>query len=381
MHCVLELGIGGLQRLISEMTMAMDRDVFDVEVCCYDGLGCFADSMRAQGIPVTLLQKNQKRFDPFYPFRLAAYMRKRKPDIVQMHSGSWVFGVIAARLARVPVTVYTDHGRALVEEKVRLVEDRISAVLGDQIIAVSKELEVYLAEVVKLPPKKIRTVINGLPTKTFAPRPKSSALLAEFNIPADCAVLGTVARLDGVKDQLSMIRAFELVHQQQPNSRLIIVGDGPLRASLTDYITAHKLEGRVIITGERRDVPALLNLFDLFLLSSLSEGTSVSVLEAMSSGVTPIVTNVGGNPSIVKHSIDGIVVEPADPAAMANAALALLENADLRRTMAGRAVAKVREEYSIDTMVRKYVDIYIEHLARKRRSRHLVRDMAVRMKA
>ncbi len=372
MHLALDLGIGGLQRLIAEMTATMDRDVFDVEVCCYNHLGCFAEKLQEQGITVTLLQKNQKHADLKYPIRLAAFLRKKKPDIVQMHSGSWVFGVIASRLARVPVTVYTDHGRALVEENVQLIEDRLSAFLGDQIIAVSDALAEYLKVVVKLPPKKIRTVINGLPTRTFAPRQKSPKLLAEFGIPSGCKVLGTVARLDGVKDQLTMLKAFEIVQHSIPNSRLLIVGDGPLREALSEHIRSNGLEKSALITGERADVPELLNIFDVFLLSSLSEGTSISVLEAMASGVTPIVTNVGGNPSIVKHRVDGIVVEPKDPAGMASEAVRLLQDDNLRRQMADSGVAKIREQYGIDKMVRQYVDIYMEHLGRKRRTRQLV---------
>ncbi|MBN1210977.1 MAG: glycosyltransferase, partial [candidate division Zixibacteria bacterium] len=110
MHAVLDMDIGGLQRLIAETTMVMNREFFHIEVVCYDRLGCFADYLKENGIEVTLLQKNQRRADLLYPLRLAKFLRQKKVDILHMHPGAFIFGCLAGAMVRTPALVYTEHG-------------------------------------------------------------------------------------------------------------------------------------------------------------------------------------------------------------------------------------------------------------------------------
>ena len=366
MHVALSLVVGGLERLVVENSLRIDPDRFNVEVCCLDELGHFSGYLMDRGVKVTLLQRNQRRYDYLYPFRLRSLLRARNIHVMQMHSGTFFLGTQAGVLARTPAMVYTDHGRPLFDSRVRLTEDRISGWFVHKIIAVSRELEQYLVEVVKLPASKTVTVINGINTSEFAARPRIQALADELGIPPDHRVVGTVARLDKVKDQVSMIEAFRLVHDQIPQSRLVFVGNGPERQLLQDCVIENKLEGSVIFTGSRKDVPALLNLFDIFVLSSLSEGTSISLLEAMASGLPAVVTDVGGNPSIVDNMVNGIVVKPKKVPQIAEAMLDLLSDYDKRRQFGLNAAKKVQDRFSIDSMVEQYTSIYVELLARKR---------------
>lgn len=367
-HVVLEMGIGGLQRLITDTTLAMDPRQFTVEVICLDELGCFADMLRARGIRVTLLSRKEGRL-ALFPWRLARLLRERRADVVHMHPGTLIFGAIAARLAGVAAAVYTEHGRALPESRMRLFEDRVSGVLIDRIIAVSADLADYLARVVRLPRRKIVLVTNGIPVDSFARGDASVRLRAELGLPAGVPVLGTVARLDAVKDQRTMLEAFALLRLRHPDARLLMVGEGPMRPELESYIAAEDLGGAVLMTGQRNDIPALVSLMDVFILSSLSEGTSISLLEAMASGVTPVVTRVGGNPAVVTHGVDGLLVEPRDAPGLAEALGDLVTDARRRRTLGDAARAKVRASYGIETMVSRYVQIYREILGRKRRRR------------
>ncbi|MDD5427110.1 MAG: glycosyltransferase [candidate division Zixibacteria bacterium] len=371
MHAVLDMDLGGLQRLIAETTMVMDRERFNIEVVCYDRLGCFADYLTARGIQVTLLQKKPRSANLLYPLRLAKFLRQKKVHILHMHPGAFVYGCLAGAMVRTPALVYTEHGRAVVEDPVRLVEDRISGFFVHQMIAVSKNLETYLAEVVHLPAKKICTVINGIRTEKFARREKAEKLLMEFNLTDRCKVIGTVSRLDAVKDQLSMIKAFQIVNEKIPDSKLLIVGEGHMRETLTEHIVKNNLQDKVIITGQRQDVPELLHIFDLFVLSSLSEGTSVSLLEAMAAGLPPVVTNVGGNPDIVKNGENGLVVEPKDTPALADAILEILTDPAMYERFSKNAVATVKQNYSIEKMVATYTDIYLKLLRRKRKFKDL----------
>ncbi len=372
LHVALDMGIGGLQRLIAEMAMAMHNEQFSIEVCCFDRLGQFAEILQKRGIRVTLLQKNQNRFDPLYPFRLMRFLRQNKIDILHMHSGTFLFGSVAGWLANTPATIYTDHGRFLIEPRIRLIEDRISGLLIDRIIAVSGELEKYLVEKVHLPADKICTVINGIRTTEFSRSAKPERLRDEFKISDSCKVIGTVGRLDGVKDQLTMIKAFQIVHSRIPDSKLFIVGDGPMREELSEFIMRENLGDLVVITGERKDIPDILSFFDIFFLSSLSEGTSIALLEAMASGLPSVVTDVGGNPAIIDNNIDGILVKTGDIKGMGEEIVNLLKDDARYKMISNNAFMKVKKEYSLERMIENYTEIYLELLKRKRKFRKLL---------
>lgn len=371
MHVALSLVVGGLERLIVEMALRMNGSNFNVEVCCFDELGHFSEYLIDRGVDVTLLKRNTKHYDVFYPYRLMKLLRKKHIHVMQMHSGTFFLATQAGVLARTPVMVYTDHGRALYDSPVRLKEDRFSGFFVNKIIAVSHELEKYLIDSVKLPPAKINTVINGINTDEFYPRPKSQTLMDEFHITDQSRVVGTVGRLDEVKDQATMLEAFALVHETIPESVLMLVGDGPKRQELSNLAAERNLSDSVIISGNRKDVPELLNLFDVFVLSSLSEGTSISLLEAMASGVPPVVTDVGGNPSVVDDRINGIVIKPKNPPLLAGVITQLLHDGGLRGQFGEAARKKVEDAYSIDTMVEHYKAIYMEQLSKNRKFSHL----------
>lgn len=360
MHTVISLEVGGLEKIVCDMVSGFDKELFNVEVCCFSTLGELAEKLMDDGINVTLLQITTKHYDPFYPLRLGRFLREKKVDVLHMHSGTFFLGVQAGFLARTPAMIYTDHGRHLVDPKRLILMNRLSAIFVDKIVAVSRELEEYLANVVKLPRRKISTIINGIDTEKFSPRPKSASLLREFGISENTKIIGTVGRLAEVKDQSSMIEAFEVVGRHYSDSVLMLVGDGPLKSELQQFAADKNLEGKVIFTGTRSDVPELLNLFDVYLLTSLSEGTSVSLLEAMASGVPPVVTDVGGNPSVVSNGINGFIVKPKDTVNMSKNIINLLENVKLCETVINNAIITVRQNYSSNNMLDRYASIYRE---------------------
>jgi sugar transferase (PEP-CTERM/EpsH1 system associated) len=365
MHVVLGLVLGGLERLVVEISLRMDKDLFNVEVCCLDDYGFFADSLIQRGINVTVVQKNQKRYDPFYPLQLRKFLREKKVHVMHMHSGVYFLASQAGALARTPVKIYTDHGRFLDDSRQTVYEDRFASLFVDQIVAVSKELEKQLVDTIGLPAKKTTTIINGININEFIPREKSKSLMEEFGLRKDQKIVGTVSRLDGIKDQASMIRAYEVVRQRIPESVLMLVGDGPLEMELREQVKQSNLGDSVIFTGCRSDVPALLNLIDVFVLTSLSEGTSISLLEAMASGVVSVVTDVGGNPSIIDNGKDGLLVKPRDIPKIANAITDLLSDSNKCQIIRQNALGKVRQSYSIDKMVENYTNLYFRFLKKK----------------
>ena len=360
MHTVLSLEMGGLEKVVVDMVSGIDKNRYEVEVCCFDTLGHFASSLDVHGVRVNLLTRNQDRYDTLFPFRLKKLLHERKTDILHMHSGTFFLGVQAALLAGIPKMVYTDHGRHLVEPKILLAMDRFCGFVVKKIIAVSHELEKYLVDVVRLPAAKTSTIINGINTDLFRPEPKYRPLLDELKIPPSHRVIGTVGRLAEVKDQVSMIKVFAKVLEQVPDITLLLVGDGPLLPVLQRTATDCNVAGNVVFAGKRTDTAKLLNLIDIFMLTSLSEGTSIALLEAMASGVTPVVTDVGGNPSIVQHEANGIVVRPRDIAGMADAVTCLLNHDELREKYGVNAMESVRRDYSLERMIDKYSALYDE---------------------
>jgi L-malate glycosyltransferase len=360
MHTVLSLEMGGLEKVVADMVLGMDKDRYNIEICCFDTLGYFASSLLDNGIKINLVKRNQAHYDALFPFRLKKLLQDKKSDIVHMHSGTFFLATQAALLAGIPSLIYTDHGRHLVEPRILLAMDRFCGFFVKKIVAVSHELERYLAEVVRLPECKLTTIINGINTEQFTPLPKSSSLLGELNIPPSHRIIGTVGRLAEVKDQVSMIRAFAQVCKKQTDITLLFIGDGPLLPLLQQTARDCNIAERVVFAGKRSDTSTLLNLIDIFMLTSLSEGTSIALLEAMASGVTPIVTDVGGNPSIVQHGVNGIVVKPKDISGMAAAISSLLNHDDLRESYSRNAKVTVREYYSLGGMIDKYAEVYNE---------------------
>jgi sugar transferase (PEP-CTERM/EpsH1 system associated) len=360
MHTVVSLEVGGLEKIVSDTVLGFDKELYNIEVCCFSMLGELSYKLLENNIKVNLLKITTKHYDPFYPLRLSRLLREKKVHLLHMHSGTFFLGTQAAILARTPAMLYTDHGRHLNDPKRLILMDRISSIFVDRIVAVSKELEGYLLNVVQLPRKKISTIINGIDTVRYAPRRKPAHLLKEMGIEENTKVIGTVGRLAQVKDQTSMIEAFAIVNRIIPDSVLLLVGDGPMRFELQQLVVKKNLGNSVVFAGSRMDIPDLLNLLDVFLLTSLSEGTSVSLLEAMASGIPPVVTEVGGNPSIVKNGVSGIIVKPKDIAGIADSITYLLNNKDILTSISQNAISTVKQHYSLNNMIEKYSGIYKE---------------------
>lgn len=366
LHTVLNLGTAGLERIVTELSLKLDKSRFDVEVCCFKDFGQFADLLRANGVTVTKMPVSTSHADPlFHPWRLSRYLRRQRIDIIHTHTGTFFNGAFAGWLARTPAVVYTEHGRFPKDPLIRIIEDRIAIRFADKVTVVSEEQRQRLINSLKFSVEKIELLINSVNTETFLPRPKPPALLREFSVSESQQVIVHVASQLPVKDQITLIRAFQLVHKRLPETLLLLVGDGPERAKLESLTSELGLQGKVIFAGIRKDISELLNLADLFVLSSLMEGTPVSLLEAMASGVPPVVTRVGGNPVVVQDDINGLIVEPKDAEGMADAMIRILTDQSLHTRFRENAVKRVRDAYSLDQMVRRFTEIYVDLLRRR----------------
>jgi glycosyltransferase involved in cell wall biosynthesis len=342
--------------------LEIDKNKFNVSVCCIDRLGGFYESLIESGIRVDLIQKNQKHFDFSFFLKLSKYLKKNNIHIIHIHSGAFFHGSLAGAFAKTQGIIYTEHGRHYIEPKLIFLLDHISAFFADKIITVSPNLEKHLIEKIKLPPKKIKTVINGVNTNRFIPREKSMELLNEFGISANSKIVGSVGRLAQIKDYGTLIKAYKRVVVKIPESRLILVGEGPCENKLRDLANGLGISDSVVFLGNRSDIPHILNLFNVFVLPSLREGTSLSLLEAMASGVPTVVTNVGGNPNIVKDGYNGFLVESKDSEKMAEKIINLLEDIEKAEIFKIYSINFVKNCFSLRENVEKYQNMYFEIL-------------------
>jgi len=249
--------------------------------------------------------------------------------------------------------IYTEHGRIFPDSKAVMFLDRLYAPLTKHVVVVSVALDEYMCSIVGIPKSKIAVIINGIDVERFR-------AARCFPAPVDNLRIGIIARLAPVKDIATLIRAMAIVHQYNPSLLLSIFGDGPQRHFLESLVNELGLQSVVTFHGFRRDIPTVLQDVDIFALSSLSEGTSITLLEAMAAGTPVVVTSVGGNPSIVEQEVNGYLVPPGKPDTLAQALLKLAGDPSLRQAMAAANIRKVTKRYSIQAMARSYEALYRE---------------------
>lgn len=320
-----------------------------------------ARRLREVGVPLTVV--DQARLDSWrILWRLVALLRARRPDVVHAHRyKETVLGTAAAAAAGVPAVVSTVHGlvttegyRGLAGAKMRLndwLERRVIDMRHETVVAVSHDMARRLASKVRVP----ATIIpNGIDVRSHASgRPP----VWPAGAPAG-PVLGTAARLVPVKGLDRLLEAMRRVAERSPQARLLVLGDGPLRASLEAQAAALGLGRRVWFPGHQADISRWLRAMDVFVLPSLAEGLPMSLLEAMAAGRPVVASRVGGIPEVVRDGVEGRLVPPGDVTALADACLAYLRDPSAREAVGACARARVAEAYTIEATGPRYVDLY-----------------------
>jgi L-malate glycosyltransferase len=298
-------------------------------------------------------------------WRLARVLRRLRPDVVHAHDPH---GVAMAALARsfvgseAPFALVAARrvdfhlkGNSFSRWKYRQVDCFIAA--SDAI------RNMLLADGVA--PDDAVTVHEGIDVDRIAGAPKVN-VHGELWLPADAPVVGNVAALVPHKGQRHLIDAVPLVLQSVPDARFVIVGDGELRESLERHVHERHLDKHVFLTGFRHDVPGFIKGFDLFVMSSVTEGLGTSLLDAMACGRAIVATTAGGMPEVVVDGETGLLVPPRDDRALADAIIRLLEDAALRDRMGRAGLARVRERFSVERMVDETAGVYARVAGRRR---------------
>lgn len=352
---------GGLETLVAEMARKLDPLRVTTSVVSMSGrigrLGSELDGVVDQMVAVRSLPT----VSMLVPLAVIRAFRKTRPDVVHIHSGVWYKAALAARLAGVRSVVFTEHGREHDDPPVVRFLDRQAARMTDTVAAVSTRLERYLHERVGIPSKRLITIANGVDTNHFTPAAPSSATRDAFGIPAGALVVGSVGRLEPVKAYDRLIRATAMVLERgQINEDLYILlcGDGSERKKLEALVTSLGLTARVRFPGWVGNPIEAYRMMDVFVLPSISEGLSVSLLEAMATGVVPLVTPVGANTEVLGERLGSQVVAAEDLEPFAAALSATLASSAHRRSLSVAAREIVVSRFSQSRMLEAYTALY-----------------------
>jgi glycosyltransferase involved in cell wall biosynthesis len=358
LHVVVSLSAGGTERLVIEI-VRRTHAVAPTAVCCLDAAGDWADEVTAMGVAVTTLGR-QPGFHPGLGRAIAALAAQTGATILHCHQYSpFVYGRVAQLVRRELRLVYTEHGRlsdAPPSWKRRLVNPLLGRFRGP-ILAVSQDLASYM-EASGFPRRRVGVIYNGIEPGEPPDGAARTSARQMLGLDADALVVGTVARLDPVKDLGTLVTGFASLAREDTSAALVIVGDGPQRPVVEQAAVSLGIESRLRMTGARRDARALLPAFDVFVNTSTSEGVSLTILEAMAAALPVVATRVGGTPEVVVDGETGLLVPARSPESLARA-LAQLACAPARRAQFGRAGRRrLDDQFTLERMVSEYVHKY-----------------------
>jgi sugar transferase (PEP-CTERM/EpsH1 system associated) len=367
LHVISYMGRGGAEMGILKLIAGLG-DGFEHHICTTRGFDAgfvrayfSKEQMHVAGSPDLKLQ--------FPVFRLARIMRQYRPHIVHTRNWGAIEAVAAAKLAGVPVVIHSEHGYEVdmftgLPLRRRLFR-RLAYSMADALFAVTRELRDFHARQAWISPERMGVLYNGVDTQRFAPRGEwRAAARKELGFGRDSFVVGAVGRLVPIKDQQTLLNAAALLATRGINVRVLLVGSGPEREKLHS-LAVGPLEGKVCFVGDSSRVPEMLNAMDAFVLPSLKEGMSNTLLEAMACGLPVLATNVGGNPEIVEDNVNGCLFSPGDATWLADKLQSLAQSPDLVHQLGTAARNRAIDSFSLSRMLEAYRSFYLELATRR----------------
>lgn len=355
--------VAGAEMLVDRMIRDFGPRIVPT-VICLDEIGPLGEQLRRDGVEVVCVERRPGR-DLRAAWRIARLIRSREIEIIHAHQYTPFFYSALARLlggwrARL---IFTEHGRHFpdhVSPLRRFANRHVFSRFPDRINAVCQFSANALREIDGFGRQSIEVIYNGVDPTAFRPATDRPALRRELGLSADRKYVVTVARFHPIKDHRTLLEAFARVAQRLPNVDLVLVGDGPLRVDLETQARELGLAERVQFWGVRRDVARILQAADLFVLPSISEAASLTLLEAMSCGCPVVVTDVGGNPEIVREGVDGLRVPRGNSAAMAAAIERLASDPAQCEAFGASARQRVCEVFDQSAAIGQFLHLFEE---------------------
>ncbi len=362
MHVLDNLGKGGLENGLANLIERLDPDRYEHVVCAIRRLGPNVERVEAAGARVMCLGKSAGSRSQIG--MLARAIGEIKPDLVHSRNWSAIEAVIAGRLGRRIGLIHGEHGleadTSAKEPWRRNCFRRLAFELADRVLSVSSQLRDLHAKRTGFPARRITVIHNGVDSDRFRPDAAVRVRVrGELGIPEGQFCIGCVGNLTPAKDYRTALNGVGAFDEACGDWRLIVIGEGAERRGLEEFVNAHpQWKPRVSFLGLSHRVPELLAAMDVYVLSSVIEGISNSLLEAMATGLPVIATAVGGNPEVVIDGESGFLFPAGNFGGLAERLLLLRNQAQLRSKLGQQARRRVREAFSIDSMVRKYEEVY-----------------------
>ena len=368
-HVIHHLVIGGLENGLVNLINHIPVERYRHVIICMDDYSDFRQRIKRPDVEVIAMHKKPGQ-DPATQWRLYQLFRRLRPDILHTRNLTALDALLPGTLAGVRRRLHGEHGRDVDDldgENRKLIWlRRLHSPMIKRYVTVSRDLGSYLTERVGIAPRRIEQIYNGVDTDRFSPpgngRNQPPACDAADFFTADKVVIGTVGRIQPVKNQMLLAKAFVQMLERAPElratARLAIVGDGPLRTQVSDFLKKEGVAGLCWLPGARQDTADLYRAMDVFVLPSLGEGISNTILEAMASGLPVIATAVGGNVELVDEGVTGNLVQPTDSVALSVQLETYVRDPQLRRERGRHAREQALARFSLNIMLENYLRTY-----------------------
>jgi sugar transferase (PEP-CTERM/EpsH1 system associated) len=372
-HVIFKLDIGGLENGLVNLINHMPRERYRHAIVCLTEHTEFRTRLQRDDVSLHALRKRPGKDAGWY-LRMWRCLRELRPQIVHTRNLTTLEAQLPAACAGVRYRVHGEHGWDLddlhgTRPRYRMLRRAVRPFVSHY-ITVSRDLRSWLERELAVPAARITQIYNGVDTERFHPLVGGRQPLPARGFGArERVVIGMVGRMTGIKDPLTLARAFIELLATEPDGRarlrLAVIGDGPELIAVRELLAAAGAAQLAWLPGARSDVPDMLRALDLYVLSSLNEGISNTILEAMASGLPVVATAVGGNAELVEHGVTGLLVPSGDPGALAAALRRYLREPGLRRAHARAARQRMLERFSMEAMVQAYMKVYDDLLGRK----------------
>lgn len=358
LHIVQSMETGGLENGIVNLVNNSNSDEFVVDILCLREKGELAERVTNPNSHI-FFDGNTQHSKLIAIKKVYLHCKQHQYDIIHSHGyATMLAAYVGGTFARCPNIINGEHGTLYYSSKKEVLIQRYLFNRMKLNLSVSRVLQDKVCETYSLSQKIFKTIINGVDTQKFNPGFESQSLRKQLDVQESKVIIGSVGRLVAVKNYPSLIRAMSLIVEKFPNVKLLLAGDGPERKKLENLITELELTAYVTLLGRREDVPELMNLYDIFVLPSFSEGLSNTLLESMACGTPVVASDVGGNKEIVAEGITGHLYPSDDSNELAKLLSRLVEEEQLREKLGAQARKHIEDNFSIASMVNNYENTY-----------------------
>ena len=363
---ITQMGMGGSERLVHNLALRLDRSRFNPSVAWLVGSEALKEYEDLQ-VPLHYVPKT-KRVDFSTMRRLARIIDSESIDIVNaQHFMPTIYSYYGCKLGAKAALVFTAHSRWEIEDtslKWRVAGGYLLRRI-DASVGVSPDVSSAIQSVFKTKASQTVTIENGVDTDLFGREKDVQGLRRSLGLTDRDIVIGTVGNLKTVKNHLLLLQAFAKVSEELESVKLLIVGRGSMLESddteddLRLFVDKHRLAERVLFLGYRTDIAGLLQVMDIFCLTSLREGLPISLMEAMAAGLPVVGTNVQGIRDVITPNVDGILVELGDVTALKVALIGLIRDEQRRNNLGRAGHEKAVRKYSLQRCVREYEQLFL----------------------